>query len=653
MSQTSPAATLPRGSPTATGYRRDIDGLRAVAVLSVVAFHAFPAWLPGGFVGVDVFFVISGYLISSIILSEAGAGRFSLSGFYARRIRRIFPALLTVLVACLGVGWFALLAGEYAQLGKHVIAGAAFVSNLVLYSESGYFDNAAETKPLLHLWSLAIEEQFYIFWPLLLAAVGSRRSLLLGLILLIGLSSLATGVHLTTTDPTAAFYWPVARFWELMVGGLLAYLTVHPPAPARVPRHTLSLLGAGLLLAGLLLINKGSAFPGYWALLPTFGALFLLAAGPEAVVNRRLLSLAPMVGVGLISYPLYLWHWPLLSFARILESQPLGRDLRAAAVLLALVLATLTYALIERPLRHRARVVGVLLPAMGLVAGMGLALVITQGYGQRLGADIVARSNSGDEEHKVALTACRRFQPRAPRFKDDCLEYAVSATRNVAVFGDSHAIVAAWGIAEFLAPHGIGTYLYSKTACPVQLGLRYGYSEADAAQCLNLAADAVRTVAADPTIQKVFIVSRGPMYLAGSAPGRRARPYEIITGPAFRGSLETTARTLATSGKRVYYVVENPELPASPYACEHRPLRLHAKHCTVTRAETETYQRDYRAVLAGVSGVVVLHTLDAFCATDPCLTTRDGTYLYADADHLSVAGSRYQAQTVLSGALLE
>ena len=208
-------------------YRPDIDGLRAIAVLSVVAFHAFPSWIRGGFIGVDVFFVISGYLISTIIFENLDKGTFSFSEFYSRRIRRIFPALLLVLIACFAFGWFALLADEYKQLGKHIAAGAGFISNFILWNESGYFDNSADAKPLLHLWSLGIEEQFYIVWPLLLWFVWKRKFNLLTITIVLAVASFILNLKGVKQDMVATFYSPQPRFWELLCGSLLAWFTLY------------------------------------------------------------------------------------------------------------------------------------------------------------------------------------------------------------------------------------------------------------------------------------------------------------------------------------------------------------------------------------------------------------------------------------------
>jgi peptidoglycan/LPS O-acetylase OafA/YrhL len=203
-------------------YRPDVDGLRAGAVLAVVLYHAFPTSLTGGFVGVDVFFVISGFLISSIIFDKLAAGTFTVKDFYVRRVRRILPALTVMVLAVLAFGYVVLVKDEYVQLGKHVVSAAVFLSNITLYQESGYFDLAVETKPLLHLWSLGVEEQFYLVWPLLVALFWRRRWSVMGLVAVLGVASFAANLLLVRSDPSAAFFLPVSRFWELMAGGALA-----------------------------------------------------------------------------------------------------------------------------------------------------------------------------------------------------------------------------------------------------------------------------------------------------------------------------------------------------------------------------------------------------------------------------------------------
>lgn len=340
-------------------YRPDIDGLRAIAVLLVVIYHAFPTLVPGGFVGVDVFFVISGFLISTIIFKSLERSSFSIIEFYKRRVNRIFPALLVVISACLIFGWFALFPDEYEQLGKHVAGGAGFVSNIVLWSESGYFDTTADIKPLLHLWSLGIEEQFYIAFPLLAFIAWKLRVNKLAFVLVALLSSFALNIYLINYDAVSTFFLPQTRAWELLIGSALACVLMRSDTKSkessreltRAIAFTLSSIGIALIVGSAFFMAKDFSFPGWWAALPCAGALLLIYAGPSAWLNRSVLSSKPFVWVGLISFPLYLWHWPLLSFARIIEGDTPSVAIRASMVVAAVVLSAATYLLIEKPLK--------------------------------------------------------------------------------------------------------------------------------------------------------------------------------------------------------------------------------------------------------------------------------------------------------------
>jgi len=353
-------------------YRPDIDGLRAVAVLSVVVYHALPRWLGGGFVGVDIFFVISGYLISTIIFGGLERGDFSFVDFYRRRIKRIFPSLLSVLAAALIFGWFALLSDEYAMLGKATAAGAAFVANFLFRQDSVYFAGAAIMKPLLHLWSLGVEEQFYIVWPLLVWALWKARFNFLVFTLLIAAISFIENVSIVGPDPVGAFFLPHTRFWELMAGSALAYVALHSRNAGGSKTKTLanlqSVAGLGLIVFAVAYTVTDN-FPGWWALPPVAGAMLLIGAGPEALVNRWVLSNRVMVWFGLISFPLYLWHWPLLSLQRIVGAYAPPPADRLRMVALAIALAWLTYRFIERPIRTSGG--GLRTPAL-LAAGMAL-----------------------------------------------------------------------------------------------------------------------------------------------------------------------------------------------------------------------------------------------------------------------------------------
>lgn len=363
-------------------YRPDIDGLRAIAVLSVVFFHAFPAYLTGGFVGVDIFFVISGYLIYSIIHQNLRDDEFSIAVFYQRRIRRIFPALLTVVGLSLAAGYYLLLPDEMQALGKHSLGAATFLSNFVLWNESGYFDADIYLKPLMHLWSLAVEEQFYLVVPLLLGLTWKRMPpwALLGVLVL---ASFAYSVYATGMNASAAFFSPLSRFWEIGAGCLAGFVMSHAPARAAwsafvQQQPQLIALGNALAAAGLVwscvFVTDKMPFPGWVALPAIASTVFLILSFESQSWVHKLLSLKPMVAVGLISYPLYLWHWPILSFLHILYGGMPPVDVLAYAVAGAFVGATLTYFAIEKPIRF-AKPGSWLVPGVLLVLMLGVAAV--------------------------------------------------------------------------------------------------------------------------------------------------------------------------------------------------------------------------------------------------------------------------------------
>ena len=463
-------------------YRPDIDGLRALAVAVVLIFHAFPSRLPGGFVGVDVFFVISGYLISGIILKALAEGRFTYAHFYARRIRRIFPALTVVLAAVMAAGWFLLYADDYAGLGRHAAAGAAFASNFAFWRESSYFDVAADLKPLLHLWSLGVEEQFYLVWPLVLVTasrwrLGRRRLGEVGrgplaATLVIGTMSFLVAIWTVRIDRTAAFYAPWNRFWELLAGATLACIEADAVFESWKQRllsrswlpDVAAIIGLLAIAAGVSLIDSTRVFPGLWVMLPVGGTVLLVLAGRRAWVNRAILSQPIVVWIGLISYPLYLWHWPLLSFARIVEGGVPSASLRLTLLGASVGLAWATYQAIERPVRFGSRVpaaVPALAIAMSVVCAAG---AIVYSYGGLIDRPI----NRNDAARLVDFYERMRKSGLADAYRRECdfMDWQSERTRDaidpsctepgrqrtVLLWGDSFAQSLALGVRESLRP---------------------------------------------------------------------------------------------------------------------------------------------------------------------------------------------------------
>lgn len=337
-------------------YRPEIDGLRAIAITMVLIYHAFPSFMPGGFIGVDVFFVISGYLITRIISDEIKNDSFKLSEFYRRRIDRIFPALLTVLISCLIFGWISLFADEYMQLGKLIAGSSSFTANIVLYSETGYFNTLSATKPLLHIWSLGVEEQFYIVFPLLMVFIFRSRLSAKASISFLIFISFSASLYVIEKNPDASFYLPQYRAWELLIGSILGTCDLDRLRTSlKNPLSDMICFSALICLAYVSFFMKADAtFPGWNAVPPVIAAAALIAFMRKKSLFGSLMSCRPFVYIGFISYPLYLWHWPLLSFARVINGEDTSAAVRVVLVFSSFVLAVVTYSLIEKPLKRRA-----------------------------------------------------------------------------------------------------------------------------------------------------------------------------------------------------------------------------------------------------------------------------------------------------------
>ena len=430
-----------RTPATSNRYRPDIDGIRAVAVAAVVFFHAGVPRLKGGYLGVDVFFVLSGYLISGIILRGLEQKDFSLAEFYVRRINRIFPALIVVLCSTFLLGWLFMFAKEFPVLGQHVIGGSTFSSNFILRNSVGdYFE--VRDKPLLHLWSLAVEEQFYLIWPAtLLILWKTKLDVRWSLIAIIAISLLTNVWFVLHGRATDAFYLPWTRLWEILAGSLLIQIESGTDAFAdwwrtMSERHSelLSLIGTVLLVCSFVWVLPEIHWIGLKNLFPIAGTLLLVSAGSQAWINRKILSARLIVMIGLISYPLYLWHWPLLVFARLIKGWQPRPFTRAVMVVAAVVLADATYRLIERPIRfgnNKRRSAIRLLP--GLAATAALGIIAYHG--------IIGTRLEDSQQHLTARWGPDWLGPRNRVF--DTLDFHFRGTRSrdtaiVVFYGDSH-----------------------------------------------------------------------------------------------------------------------------------------------------------------------------------------------------------------------
>jgi peptidoglycan/LPS O-acetylase OafA/YrhL len=635
-------------------YRPEIDGLRAIAVSAVILFHAFPDWITGGFVGVDVFFVISGFLITSILIKQWAKGRFSYRDFYVRRARRILPALCLVLASCLVVGYFALLPEEFSNLGRHMAAAAAFAANLSLWQESGYFAPASEFQPLLHLWSLGIEEQFYLVWPVVLSLAWRRTWNVLPVIAILTLASFVLSVVLTRFDPTAAFYFPLSRFWELGIGCLLAVIKTRAAAvPAGMPARRGTaftatrwkaygpITGFALIAIALFVFDDHTPFPGFAALIPTLGAALVLAGDTPSWFQQRVLASRVAVFLGLISYPLYLWHWPILSFEAILHSGTPQPIYRVAAVLLSVCLATLTYRYLELPIRERR---GNLI-AIGLVGGaaviglFGATIVLRHGLPGRYPPTVAAMKQGPREDSAcVASVSLQTEFNYCKRTRNDPPE--------ILFLGDSQAQGVYDGATAALGSKR-SMMLLGRGGCPPGLGVssvdgvyESGHRRRICNQTWTTFVDYVRQVR--PAV--VVLVGDGARFFEPTSDDE-TRPVPDSNRKAFKRALNLLVTHLEPYS-RVAYVSEIPTFETGP-SCFLRRIKLPGSPCShrislgALVASRALYQQSVREVSAKHPNLLWVDPIPALCESNSCAqTSHGGSVLYSDKMHLSPAGGR-------------
>src|SRR5471030_1702713 len=637
-------------------YRRDIDGLRAIAVIAVVLFHFGIPGFSGGFVGVDIFFVISGFLITSIIWNQRQAGCFSFVDFWARRARRILPALFVMIIVVLAVGWFLLAPKDYEELGRSVRYQVMFVSNLLFMRQEGYFDVASDLKPLLHTWSLAVEEQFYIVFPLLLTVLSSRlkhwRLALFGVLLVsFGLSVWAVAHH-----PEKAFFLLPMRAWELLAG---AMLSVAPRGNWRLTpmgAQIVSLGGIGLILLAVFCYDKSTPFPGAAALLPTLGVVALIwSNGHRQTLVGGLLGSRVLVGLGLISYSWYLWHWPVFVFSSYASVDEPGLFDISGLILLSLVLGYLSWRFVETPFRERRLLAGrrqILLAAgVGvLVLGLaGQALRWTNGLPWRL-PDQALQYAKG-KEWRPELMRCLA-NDKTP---DDklCCHYGTQASTasKALVWGDSHATALIPVFNDGAQKHGVSVILASSPGCIPVEGLEFDQT------CARFNRR-VEQALKPQSVGDVVLVARWSLYLYGDAKGDLGHALRNSSGRYERASVEqrlaeglrATVRKLRDGGHRVWLVKEAPLQQFSPPYRLSRLAMLHRPTDDVGLAVTEHFKRQafisqlFAQIAAANSGVTVVDPAPALCdSSGLCRVELNGHSLYTDDNHLSEIGARFVA----------
>jgi peptidoglycan/LPS O-acetylase OafA/YrhL len=595
--------------------RSDIDGLRAIAIAAVIAFHAFPFTLPGGFVGVDVFFVISGYLITGIISSRIDHGTFTIQEFYIARARRILPALAIVLLACLSFGSVALFPDELKDLGAQVLAAAGFATNLLLWRKAGYFDEAAALKPLLHLWSLGIEEQFYLVWPLLLLIGAQLRLRPFAIALCVGAASFLLNVTWIDGHPISTFYSPVTRIWELLIGALL--VRAEGLKAKRTLKEAASIGGICLVLISAISFSASSHFPGWRAVLPTVGAGLLLFAGPSASINR-ILSTPPFVALGLISYPLYLWHWPLLSFYAIVNGHP--PTLLAAGLLMALActLAWATYRIVEIPFRaavdRSRRWVAFPVVATLIMGFAGTIAWFSNGLPQRpmaIQAQLASQQIGGSLWAYSQNPACSNSWQKG--WSLFCIQNR-AGDPNIMIIGNSYANHLYPGVVAAMNDRVV---LNIGTCDPARIG-------SDVSEC-DLQD---RIIENDGALQLVVVGSDWT---------------HAISFPGYASALTNRLYPIVSRGIPVVLVGPKLELAFHVRNCLDRPFKLTSTSCAFPRLDIEAKAAPIVRALTQVAKssplISLLDPLPLFCNQTTCTPNKNGVPLLRDAGHLSEYGS--------------
>lgn len=595
-------------------YRPDIDGLRAVAVGVVVAFHYGVTAAPGGFVGVDVFFVISGYLLTAYLLTPQA----TIADFYVRRVRRIVPALLVVIALCVPFGLLVMMPGDLELFGRSALYAIGALANVFFYFNTGYFDPASHTMPLLHTWSLSLEEQFYLLWPLIVWCARGNRKRMAWTFAALGLASFAAGVVTTLADPIGAFYLPHGRVWELIAGGCLALL---PPLKRR---EWLALPGLALIGAAVCFMPEGATFATWHVLLPVAGAVLVIAGGTRA------LELPPLVFLGRISYSLYLYHWPVLVlWSHYRNFSPYTKTELVVMPLLTLLLASLSWRYVEQPFRKmratRAQVLGAMIGGQLAIGAVAAFIVASGGLRSRV-PDALQAMRSLDVMWEW------RCPPGGNSY---CLGGALP-------WNDAKARAIVWGDSN--ADHFFPILDAAARSANVALARVGGCSPAirlDMAHDLNGIA---WTRKCDGYRQEAMQeANRAGASLVILASAWQSAAKNLVPGSDFEASLRQTVKEFSGPRRRVVIIAEIPKWNVSPVRCvvaaelglfrtcwfDPHKLRLADYFDQHQRATQEALAR-----VCAAAGCEIVFPVVGLCQNGECVTSLNGEYLYRDGGHL-------------------
>lgn len=621
-------------------YRPEVDGLRALAVLLVLAAHFFPKKFPGAFIGVDIFFVISGFLISSIIFKELKQGSFTFKHFYSRRINRIFPSLIVIFLFCFVLGFLSLYAGEFKNVGKQIAVGSVFSANILFYNEIGYWDRNSLLKPLLHLWSLGIEEQFYLFWPILLIFLYRLEIIFQKIwMLFVIIVSVVCSYILTKNNQPAAFYLIFSRLWELAAGGMLSlFLTERinnksrPREISSVLLHNiLSIVGIVSILFCALYPIPVHLFPGTFAIIPVVGSVLIIFSGKKSFLNSALLGSRPAVYIGRISYPLYLWHWPLLSFLFLYENGAVLLGNKIKLIILSFLLASLTYHLVENPIKKTH---------LSIVKKAVLITAVMSFFG--ISGFLVFKYDGFPVRYKNSSYVDTR--------------QAKSTLNPLGLIGDSNAGHLVEGL-RFRLSSPVVTEI--KPGWPFLLGVKYRDSyvrHPTHTGTPELTEEAVSRLAEREDIKYIVISNNYEFYAHNDSLqiiGKEFKGGDI--GSSYAYALEKTLKRFFDSGKEVIFVKFIPMFNVlSIESCSNEKLffnRRKPTNCSLDLDSFVSKRSIYNEMIKNIKikfpKLIVIESEKIFCDTKKCVPIINNALAYRDPTHLNILGSIFVADEII------
>lgn len=649
-------------------YRKDIDALRGISVSFVVLFHAFPELFSGGFIGVDVFFVISGFLITGIIYRELINDEFSFFEFYNRRIRRLFPALIFVFTSALLMGWLFLFPDELAQLGAHTISSTLFFQNFLLIDELGYFDVSSHYKPLLHLWTLSVEEQYYLVWPIIIFIFFIRSIPIIWIISFITIASFIANIAFVEEYKDAVFFNSLTRFWELGLGSCLAiYLAQKESQSFNFPRHINTLLfwlGITLIFCGMISISENSLYPYWYALAPTLGALLVIGS------HQNYKKWIGLTYIGKISYPLYLWHWVVISFCYIYIGKKPDSLTLILLIFLSIVLSCFTTEYIERVRFHKSKLTPyVLASCLGTLCLSGYAISKNQGLPDRPHLSYIQTLKLEFERTSKTDKSCRSYVKKiigeTPGFRY-CKQNGINKGELIAVIGDSHAHAAYHGLSIAANKKGYGSVLLANTSCPTLIGFPWGITPKNIQECHKNISQIFEVLKKDERIKSVIISTRGPVYIHGEVQGKFTKESVLNSLHTYRDEAKQNYEAFYTGLKAsfselehiahiesTHYILENPELDFLPKEVIPRPFDafgISTQKSVTDRAlhdlRMSRYQETTKEAAEAYKKARVIDVTPYLCDENKCFSYINGNFLYADDDHLSKFGSAYVANKI-------